>query len=53
MGAAKLADMLRQKRVQLEGDRDLVRRFEQLFEFSDHHTFAGIPEPEGTRPLTR
>jgi DNA-binding HxlR family transcriptional regulator len=48
MGSIKLRDMLRQERVQLEGGRDLVRRFEQLFEFSDHHTFAGMPEPEDT-----
>ena len=46
MGDAELGAVLRQRRVLLEGDRELIRRFEQLFEFGGpNHSYAGLAEP--------
>jgi DNA-binding HxlR family transcriptional regulator len=42
MGDAELGDALRQGRIVLEGNRELVRRFEQLFEFDGKkHSYVG------------
>jgi DNA-binding HxlR family transcriptional regulator len=43
MGDASLADALHQRRMVLEGDRELIRHFEQLFEFNgETHSYAGL-----------
>ncbi len=41
MGDAKLAEVLRQGLVVVEGERELVRQFEMLFEFEESKPFAG------------
>ncbi len=42
MGNERLADMLRRGMMVLEGDRELARRFETLFEFeAGAHSYAG------------
>jgi ubiquinone biosynthesis protein UbiJ len=41
MGDTKLADALRQGHLGLEGDRELARRFETLFELGASESFTG------------
>jgi ubiquinone biosynthesis protein UbiJ len=43
MGDAKLGVALRRGLVQVEGERELVRRFEELLEFedADSHSYVG------------
>jgi ubiquinone biosynthesis protein UbiJ len=41
MGDEKLAKALRQGAVVVEGDRELARRFQTLFEFDRSESFAG------------
>ncbi len=48
MGDARLSDALRQRLLVLEGDRDLVRRFERLFEFEGSGFTGGHDEPRAT-----
>jgi DNA-binding HxlR family transcriptional regulator len=43
MGTAELGDVLRQGLVVLAGDREVVRRFDSLFEFGGSGSFAGGP----------
>jgi DNA-binding HxlR family transcriptional regulator len=43
MGDAILTDVLQQGLLQVEGERDLARRFESLFEFEGSDSFAGGP----------
>ena len=41
MGDAILTDVLQQGLLQVEGERDLARRFESLFEFEGSDSFTG------------
>jgi ubiquinone biosynthesis protein UbiJ len=41
MGDTKLADALRQGHLVLEGERELARRFETLFELGATESFTG------------
>jgi ubiquinone biosynthesis protein UbiJ len=41
MGEEKLAKALRQGSVVVEGERELARRFETLFEFDGSESFTG------------
>jgi DNA-binding MarR family transcriptional regulator len=43
MGDEKLAEALRQRLVVVEGERELARRFETLFEFAGSESFTGGP----------
>jgi DNA-binding HxlR family transcriptional regulator len=43
MGDTKLADALRQGHLVLEGERELARRFETLFELGASESFTGAP----------
>jgi DNA-binding HxlR family transcriptional regulator len=50
MGNARLAKVLRQGLLLLEGDRELARRFEALFDFGSSGSFTGgSGEPHATR----
>ena len=50
MGDAKLADVLRRGLLVLEGERELARRFQMLFQFEGSGSFTGEPaEPRATR----
>jgi hypothetical protein len=44
MGDAELAESLRRRLVLVEGERELTRRFEALFDFEGEESFT-----EGTR----
>jgi DNA-binding HxlR family transcriptional regulator len=46
MGDAQLADSMRQRLIAVEGERQLVRRFERLFDFSRRGSFTGGPQLE-------
>ena len=48
MGDARLSDVLRQRLLVLEGDRELARRFERLFEFEGSGFTGGHDEPHAT-----
>jgi hypothetical protein len=41
MGDARLAEVLRQGLLVIEGERDLARRFASLFEFDGSESFTG------------
>jgi DNA-binding HxlR family transcriptional regulator len=41
MGDLKLTAVLQQGLLMLEGDRDLARRFERFFQFTEPHSYAG------------
>ena len=47
MGDAKLGQALSQGRITVDGDRKLVRRFEQLFDFSQSHSYVGASPGAG------
>jgi DNA-binding HxlR family transcriptional regulator len=47
MGDAELGRALRQRLILLEGDRELVRRFEALFDFSGADSFTGGGRHDG------
>jgi DNA-binding HxlR family transcriptional regulator len=44
MGDAQLGQVLRQRLVRVEGERELARRFEALFQFGASESFAGGAE---------
>jgi DNA-binding HxlR family transcriptional regulator len=50
MGDVKLTAVLQQGLLTLEGDRDLARRFELFFQFTEPHFYAGSPSFAAATP---